>query len=185
MRMAEDQKAGKGPEVSYDDRPFPSTPGELPPEVQAPLAEFKGAEPPSPQWFKDAIAREPERMFVESLGSKLEVLTWGEVGKPGLLFVHAVAANRRANALQTKTDFFMCSYRSKKDRAATDRARYSLAAIKAGRPVGGVWESTEYGFLNAASRISRRSDEFLESRTSVCSATRGRCAPVIPRAARR
>ena len=90
--MAEDAKASKGPEVSYDDRPFPST-GELPPEVQAPLAEFKGAEPPSPQWFKDAIARAPERSFVESLGSKLEVLTWGEVGKPGLLFVHGNSAH--------------------------------------------------------------------------------------------
>jgi len=89
--MAEDKKAS--PEVSYDDRPFPSTPGELPPEVQAPLAEYHGEPPPSPQWFKDAIAREPERVFVESLGSKLEVLTWGEVGKPGLLFVHGNSAH--------------------------------------------------------------------------------------------
>jgi pimeloyl-ACP methyl ester carboxylesterase len=61
--------------------------------VGAPLAAYHGEEPPSPQWFKDAIAREPERTFVESLGTKLEVLTWGEVGKPGLLFVHGNSAH--------------------------------------------------------------------------------------------
>ncbi|MGZ5948325.1 MAG: alpha/beta fold hydrolase [Caulobacteraceae bacterium] len=90
--MAQDDKPAKSPEVSYDDRPFPST-GELPPEVQAPLAEYKGEPPPAPPWFKDAIAQEPERIFVESLGSKLEVLVWGQVGKPGLLFVHGNSAH--------------------------------------------------------------------------------------------
>ena len=68
---------------TYDDQPFHSD--NLPPEVRAPLAGFDGAEPPSPQWFKDAIAQEPERGFVTSHGAKLEVLTWGELGKPGLL----------------------------------------------------------------------------------------------------
>jgi len=90
--MAEDANPPKSPEVSYDDRPFPST-GELPPEVQAPLAQYKGEPPPAPQWFKDAIAQEPERIFVDSLGTKLEVLVWGEVGKPGLLFVHGNSAH--------------------------------------------------------------------------------------------
>jgi pimeloyl-ACP methyl ester carboxylesterase len=82
-----------GQRQAYDDRPIHAEPGELPPEVQAPLAEYQGAEPPAPQWFKDVIAVEPERGFVESLGSKLEVLTWGEVGKPGLLFVHGNSAH--------------------------------------------------------------------------------------------
>ena len=87
--MAEDA----APAQTYDDRPIHAEPGELPPEVQAPLAEFKGAEPPAPAWFKAAVALEPERTFVESLGTKLEVLTWGEVGKPGLLFVHGNSAH--------------------------------------------------------------------------------------------
>ncbi|MEO8115087.1 MAG: alpha/beta hydrolase [Phenylobacterium sp.] len=78
---------------TYDDRPFHMDPSQMPPEVGAPLAAYAGKEPPSPQWFKDAIARAPERSFVESLGSKLEVLTWGEVGKPGLLFVHGNSAH--------------------------------------------------------------------------------------------
>ena len=76
---------------TYDDQPFHSD--NLPPEVRAPLAGFDGAEPPSPQWFKDAIAQEPERGFVTSHGAKLEVLTWGELGKPGLLLIHGNSAH--------------------------------------------------------------------------------------------
>jgi pimeloyl-ACP methyl ester carboxylesterase len=90
--MAEDVKPAGSPAETYDDRPIHSE-APLPPEVQAPLAEYKGELPPSPQWFKDAIAQEPERIFVESLGSKLEVLVWGEVGKPGLLFAHGNSAH--------------------------------------------------------------------------------------------
>ncbi|HLZ74473.1 alpha/beta hydrolase [Phenylobacterium sp.] len=85
--MAEDVK----PEI-HDDRPVHAE-VPLPPEVQAPLAIYRGEPPAAPQWFKDAVAQEPERVFVESLGSKLEVLTWGEVGKPGLLFVHGNSAH--------------------------------------------------------------------------------------------
>ena len=76
---------------TYDDRPFHSE--NLPPEVRAPLAPFEGAEPPSPKWFKDAIAQEPERGFVTSHGAKIEVLTWGERGKPGLLLIHGNSAH--------------------------------------------------------------------------------------------
>ena len=76
-----------------DDRPVHTEPGELPPEVQAPLLPFQGEKPPAPKWFEDAIAQEPERTFVESLGTKSEVLTWGEVGRPGLLLVHGNSAH--------------------------------------------------------------------------------------------
>jgi len=89
--MADDKKPGAV--ETYDDRPIHAEPGELPPEVQAPLAPFAGAEPPAPKWFKDAVAQEPERSFVESLGSKIEMLTWGEVGKPGLLLAHGNSAH--------------------------------------------------------------------------------------------
>lgn len=126
--MAEDVKPAETPSGAYDDRPIHAeTP--LPPEVQAPLAEYKGAEPPSPQWFKDAIAREPERVFVESLGSKLEVLTWGEVGKPGLLFVHGNSAH--ADWWSFIAPFFADDYRvasmSLAGMGASDwRERYSF-----------------------------------------------------------
>lgn len=85
----------EGAPVGYydDDRPVSSEPGSLPPEVQAPLLPFRGREPDAPAWFLDAIAQEPERSFVTSKGSKLELLTWGEVGKPGLLLVHGNSAH--------------------------------------------------------------------------------------------
>ena len=90
--MADD--VTKSPAVSketYDDRPFHSD--DLPPEVRAPLAPFKGEEPPAPAWFKWAIAQEPERQFVESLGIKIEALSWGERGKQGLLLAHGNSAH--------------------------------------------------------------------------------------------
>ena len=91
--MALDPAIKEGAPVGYDDRPIHSEPGALPPEVQAPLAPFQGREPDSPKWFKDAVANAPERSFVTSLGSKIELLTWGEVGKPGLLLVHGNSAH--------------------------------------------------------------------------------------------
>jgi pimeloyl-ACP methyl ester carboxylesterase len=122
--MAEDVK----PAETYDDRPIHSD-DQLPPEVQAPLGEYKGEPPPSPQWFKDAIAQEPERSFVESLGTKLEVLTWGEVGKPGLLFVHGNSAH--ADWWSFIAPFFAENYRvasmSLAGMGASDwRERYSF-----------------------------------------------------------
>jgi pimeloyl-ACP methyl ester carboxylesterase len=71
--------------VIRDDRPAKPS--------QAPLAIYRGEAPPAPQWFKDAMAQAPERSFVPSKGSKIEVLTWGELGKPGLLFVHGNGAH--------------------------------------------------------------------------------------------
>lgn len=82
-------KAGQG--ETYDDRPFHSD--DLPPEVRAPLASFNGEEPPAPAWFQWAIAQEPEQAFVESMGIRLEALSWGERGKPGLLLVHGNSAH--------------------------------------------------------------------------------------------
>ena len=91
--MALDPAIKEGALVGYEDQPVHSEPGALPPEVQAPLAPFKGREPDAPKWFQDAIANEPERTFVTSKGSKIELLTWGEIGKPGLLLVHGNSAH--------------------------------------------------------------------------------------------
>ncbi len=65
----------------------------LPPEIAAPLAPFAGAEPPAPDWFKAAIAVEPERFFVPCQGADIECLAWGERGKPGIIFVHGASAH--------------------------------------------------------------------------------------------
>jgi pimeloyl-ACP methyl ester carboxylesterase len=59
----------------------------------APLATFHGAKPPAPAWFDAAMGAEPERTFVEVEGAKVEVLAWGERGKPGLMLLHGGAAH--------------------------------------------------------------------------------------------
>ncbi|HPA37707.1 MAG TPA: alpha/beta hydrolase [Phenylobacterium sp.] len=91
--MALDPAIKEGAPVGYDDHPIHSEPGALPPEVQAPLAPFQGQVPDTPKWFADAIAKAPERSLVDSMGTKIEMLTWGEVGKPGLLLVHGNSAH--------------------------------------------------------------------------------------------
>jgi len=75
-----------------DDEPVRLEPS-LPPEVASPLARFEGAEPESPAWFKSALARAPQRTLVPVLGANIELLTWGEIGKPGLIFVHGNSAH--------------------------------------------------------------------------------------------
>lgn len=65
----------------------------LPPEIMAPLAPFRGERPAAPNWFARAVARAPERSTFEVDGVALELLTWGEVGKPGLLFLHGNGAH--------------------------------------------------------------------------------------------
>ncbi|HZZ34285.1 MAG TPA: alpha/beta hydrolase [Caulobacteraceae bacterium] len=75
-----------------DDEPVRLEPN-LPPEIASPLAPFKGKAPPSPKWFQDALARAPERRMIPVEGANIELLTWGEVGKPGLIFVHGNSAH--------------------------------------------------------------------------------------------
>ncbi|MFM8753244.1 MAG: hypothetical protein ACKODL_00900, partial [Phenylobacterium sp.] len=71
--MAIDPAIKEGAPVGYyDDRPIHTEPGALPPEVQAPLAPFRGREPDTPDWFRNALAQAPERSFVESLGARIE-----------------------------------------------------------------------------------------------------------------
>ena len=63
------------------------------PRIESPLAPFHGEEPPSPDWFKWAIAQSPERSFVPVAGANIELLAWGERGKPGLLLIHGNSAH--------------------------------------------------------------------------------------------
>lgn len=65
----------------------------LPPQIAAPLARFDGEKPPAPAWFDWAIGQAPQRQAIEVEGAEIELLTWGEVGKPGLLFLHGNGAH--------------------------------------------------------------------------------------------
>jgi pimeloyl-ACP methyl ester carboxylesterase len=62
-------------------------------EVPAPLAPFAGARPPAPAWFDAAIAQTPERGAIEVDGASIELLSWGERGRPGLLLLHGNGAH--------------------------------------------------------------------------------------------
>lgn len=66
-----------------DDRPAPTSL----------LGPFHGDKPPAPVWFEAAVAVEPERSRIPVDGAEIELLTWGEVGKPGLLFLHGNGAH--------------------------------------------------------------------------------------------
>jgi pimeloyl-ACP methyl ester carboxylesterase len=61
--------------------------------LQAPLAQFGAAAPPAPAWFIDAMEKRPKTRLVEVEGAKIETLTWGERGKPGLLLLHGNGAH--------------------------------------------------------------------------------------------
>lgn len=57
------------------------------------LAPFHGETPPAPAWFDAALAIAPECSRIPVEGAEIELLTWGEVGKPGLLFLHGNGAH--------------------------------------------------------------------------------------------
>jgi len=91
--MADDQPGGiSASQRIEEDEPARLEPG-LPPEIASPLAPFRGAQPERPAWFEDALAKAPERSFVPVSGANIELLTWGDRGKPGLIFVHGNSAH--------------------------------------------------------------------------------------------
>ena len=47
----------------------------------------------TPSWFTRAIARQPSEHEVDVAGTPIRYLSWGEVGKPGLIFIHGGAAH--------------------------------------------------------------------------------------------
>ena len=57
------------------------------------LGPFQGEKPPAPAWFDAAVAHGPERQRIAVEGAEIELLTWGEVGRPGLLFLHGNGAH--------------------------------------------------------------------------------------------
>ena len=62
-------------------------------DIRAPLADLGGAVPPPPAWFTAVIADAPEVGRMTVRGAGVEILTWGERGKPGLLFLHGNGAH--------------------------------------------------------------------------------------------
>lgn len=57
------------------------------------LGQFGGERPKAAEWFDAALALAPERSTFALEGAAIELLTWGKVGNPGLLFLHGNAAH--------------------------------------------------------------------------------------------
>jgi pimeloyl-ACP methyl ester carboxylesterase len=57
------------------------------------LAPFEGRMPDRPAWFTDSLRQAPERRFHDVQGASIEALSWGDVGKPGLLLLHGKMAH--------------------------------------------------------------------------------------------
>ncbi len=74
-----------------------------------PLGPLNGAVPPAPAWFNAALQIEPERSVFDADGIPIELLTWGEIGKPGLLFLHGYASH--ADSWRFIAPFFSSDYR--------------------------------------------------------------------------
>ena len=78
-------------------------------EIAPILAPYRGARPAAPVWFERALAHQPERSVVPVAGAGIELLTWGERGKPGLLFLHGNGAH--ADWWSFIAPFFAAEYR--------------------------------------------------------------------------
>jgi pimeloyl-ACP methyl ester carboxylesterase len=49
--------------------------------------------PAVPEWFRRALAHEPQHGEVKVEGARIHYLHWGETGRPGIVFVHGGAAH--------------------------------------------------------------------------------------------
>jgi len=87
------------------------TPDRLSVDALAPglLAHLGGRAPPAPSWFEAAMRRAPEVLSVEAEAAAIEVLVWGEHGRPGLLLLHGNGAH--AGWWRPLAPFFADRYR--------------------------------------------------------------------------
>ncbi len=122
---------------ALDDAPPEPRDAGMAPEMAAPLARFGGERPPAPAWFDAALARSPERSRVAVDGAGIELLTWGQVGRPGLIFVHGNSAN--ADWWSFIAPFFADAWR--------------VAALSLSGMGGSDWRE-RYGFATFAGEIA-------------------------------
>lgn len=66
---------------------------EIRPTGKGMLAQYAGARPPAPDWYRWSIDYPMERRIIDRDGIGLELLTWGTPGKPGLIFIHGNSAH--------------------------------------------------------------------------------------------
>jgi len=127
-------------------------PGDLFPGPGIPpiLAPYQGEQPPAPAWFEHAIEHRPERSTVDVEGAAIALLSWGDRGKPGLLFLHGNGAH--ADWWSFIAPFFAKDFRcaaiSWSGMGRSDwRERYSIESFSrealAGAEAAGLFEPRE------------------------------------------
>lgn len=56
---------------------------------------FEGERPEQPDWYRELDIEPEKTLYPEVDGTRIEVLTWGEAGKPGILLAHGNRAHAR------------------------------------------------------------------------------------------
>lgn len=64
-------------------------------ELPRPLAGLDGKRPPAPEWFNRALEQSCTQLRAEADGAGIEVVAWGEIGRPGILLIHGSMAHAR------------------------------------------------------------------------------------------
>lgn len=65
------------------------------PHFDRPLARFKGDPPPQPDWYRSLAIEPAQTHYAVVDGARIEVLVWGEAGRPGILLAHGSRAHAR------------------------------------------------------------------------------------------
>ena len=118
--------------------------------VRSPLAHLAGGRPPAPAWFDAALADRPERTTISAAGVEVELLTWGERGRPGILFIHGGMAHADWWSFIAPffAEDFRCAAISWSGMGRSDwRERYTfptfVAEMIAGCEAAGLFEAAE------------------------------------------
>ncbi|WP_366930164.1 alpha/beta hydrolase [uncultured Sphingomonas sp.] len=113
-----------------------------------PLAAFGGERPPVPNWYRAAMAAPVEERRIEVEGADIELLCWGEVGKPGILLVHGSGAHARwwgPVAPMLARDYRVASFSWSGTGGSARRPRYAVA-----QTAREAWAAMHAGDLFAA-----------------------------------
>lgn len=97
-----------------------------------PLVAFGGEQPPAPDWFMRAQALPFERKTFAVAGCELELLCWGETGRPGVLLLHGSMAHAQwwaGLAPMLAKDYRVCSLSFSGMGGSGHRDRYAVSQM--------------------------------------------------------
>lgn len=117
-------------------------------DLPRPLADYDGQRPPAPAWFTAAQGQPFERLSLRVSGCDLELIAWGERGKPGILLLHGSMAHAQwwcAIAPLLARDYRVCSLSFSGMGGSGHRDAYSVALMaeegRAALEAGGLFDA--------------------------------------------